>query len=266
MSLITRWLPPLRRCLVEELQHPLGRRLLGLLGDRNVPVFRPRQAFFQIARGRGRVRGVAAGDDQRGNIEAHEILGFGAGRGVAVEQGAAHAGDDELVGVDVLLGVGSAKARSCLMTEAQGPPRGSPPNGLPSLVTSATTASRPFCCTKARCSAKRWWLLRRYLAPPTGQYSSRLSVVCGMQRRRTPSRRSSAHAAAHDVRALDAEMIEQAFALRDVMRPGHALDAAARLAAFAAVEHDAGVFLRQVIEQLDLGVDALRASTSRSSR
>ncbi len=42
------------------------------------------------------------------------------------------------------------------------------------------------------------------------------------------------------------------------MRPGHALDAAARLAAFAAVEHDAGVVLRQMIEQLDLGVDALR--------
>ena len=54
------------------------------------------------------------------------------------------------------------------------------------------------------------------------------------------------------------QMVEQAFALRDVMRPGHGLDAAAGLAAFAAVEQDAGEVLRQMIEQLDLGVDALR--------
>src|SRR5712691_11639558 len=53
-------------------------------------------------------------------------------------------------------------------------------------------------------------------------------------------------------------MIEQSLALRDVVRPGHALDAAARLAAFAPVEHDAGVFFRQVVEQFYLGVDALR--------
>ena len=48
--------------------------------------------------------------------------------------------------------------------------------------------------------------------------------------------RAAAHAAAHEVRALDAEMIEQALALRDVVRPGDALDAAARLAALAPVE------------------------------
>src|SRR5262249_7758394 len=71
--------------------------------------------------------------------------------------------------------------------------------------------------------------------------------------------RAAPHAAAHDMRAFDPEVIEQAFALRDVMRPGDALDAAAGLAAFAPVEQDAGVALRQMIEQLDPGIDALRA-------
>jgi hypothetical protein len=70
--------------------------------------------------------------------------------------------------------------------------------------------------------------------------------------------RRAAHAATHQVRALDAEMIEQAFALRDEMLPGDALDPAARLAAFAAVEQDAGKTLWQMIKQLDPGVAAER--------
>ena len=105
----------------------------------------------------------------------------------------------------------------------------------------------------------------RYFAPPTGQYSTMLSIVRGMDHAER-RHRAAAHAAAHDVRALMPEMIEQSLALRDVMRPGHALDASARLAAFAAVEHDAGVFFRQVVEQLDPGVDAVRATISPRSR
>ena len=144
------------------------------------------------------------------------------------------------------------------MTEAQGPPRGSAPNGLPSLATSADHRLEAVllhegemlgeALVAARCGTWR--------RPPasTGPCSASSADAA------TPNaaHRTAAHAAAHEMRALDAEMVEQALALRHVVRPGHALDAAARLAAFAAVEHDAGVVLRQMIEQLDLGVDALR--------
>src|SRR5216684_436816 len=71
--------------------------------------------------------------------------------------------------------------------------------------------------------------------------------------------RAAAHAGAHDVRALDLQVLEQSLALRHVVRPGNAFDAAARLAALAPVEDDAAVFLRQVVEQLDAGVYALSA-------
>jgi len=70
--------------------------------------------------------------------------------------------------------------------------------------------------------------------------------------------RAAAHAAAHDVGALDLEMVQQSLALRHVLRPGHALDPAARRPAFAPVEQDAGVFFRQMVDELDLGVDAER--------
>src|SRR6185437_7579561 len=89
---------------------------------------------------------------------------------------------------------------------------------------------------------------------------------------RDPERgdRRAAHAAAHEVRALDAEMIEQRSSLRDVARPRDMLDAAPRLPAFAAVEDDAAVTRRQVVHQfhariyaearpfLDRGVEAAR--------
>ncbi len=81
----------------------------------------------------------------------------------------------------------------------------------------------------ARWSAKRLWVLMRYF-----------------------------HAAAHEMGALEFQVLEQALALRHVVRPGDALDSTARLPSLAPVENDAGVFLRQVIEQLDAGVHALR--------
>src|SRR5712691_10637679 len=70
--------------------------------------------------------------------------------------------------------------------------------------------------------------------------------------------RRAAHAAADEVRALDTQMLEQELPLPRVMRPGDELDAPGRLPALAPVEHDAAVFLRLVIEQLDARVDALR--------
>jgi hypothetical protein len=54
--------------------------------------------------------------------------------------------------------------------------------------------------------------------------------------------------AAHEMRARNAQMLEQPFALRDVMPPSDRLDPPARLAAFAPVEQDAGEMRRQMIE------------------
>jgi hypothetical protein len=71
--------------------------------------------------------------------------------------------------------------------------------------------------------------------------------------------RTASHAGAHDVRPRDIEMLEQPLALRSVMRPRDALDAAARLPTFSTVEDDAGVLLRQMFHGLDAGVHALRA-------
>ena len=87
------------------------------------------------------------------------------------------------------------------------------------------------------------------------EYEARDHVGMGHCKRR---HRRTAHAAAHQKGPRNVQMVEQSFALRDVMRPGHGLEAAAGLTAFAAVEQDAGVGLRQMVEELDLGVDALR--------
>src|SRR5260221_14535153 len=70
--------------------------------------------------------------------------------------------------------------------------------------------------------------------------------------------RAAAHTAAHEMGALEVEMLEQALPLGDVVRPGDALDAAARLPGFAPVEHDAAGFFRQMIEAPDPRVHALR--------
>ena len=59
------------------------------------------------------------------------------------------------------------------------------------------------------------------------------------------------------MRLVDAEMVEQALALFGVVRPGDGLDVPAGVAAFAPIEHDAAVVLGQVIEELDLLVDAV---------
>src|SRR5207253_5284812 len=68
----------------------------------------------------------------------------------------------------------------------------------------------------------------------------------------------AAHAAAHEVRALDAEMVEEPLGLQHEVLPADRLDASARLAAFAPVERDARVVLREVVERLHPGVDTER--------
>ena len=128
----------------QKLQHPLRRVRLRLLGDRHVPILAARQAFFEIARGRGRMRGIVAGDDRapecrgasdpraRRPARCRDRTACGPcrrRRACICRHSARHRP--------------SAKSASCLMTEAQGPPRGSVPKGLPSLPTRATTAFEP---------------------------------------------------------------------------------------------------------------------------
>ena len=48
------------------------------------------------------MRGVIAGNDQCRNIEAQQVFGLGAWRCIAVEQRSRHAGDDQLVTIDIL--------------------------------------------------------------------------------------------------------------------------------------------------------------------
>src|SRR6266851_10518125 len=93
---------------VQELQQPRRSGFLRLAVGQNVPVFGTRQAFFQIPGGGGRVRGVAARNDERGNLRAQHVLGLGARRGVAVEERAAHIGGELFVlfGVQLRVGVG----------------------------------------------------------------------------------------------------------------------------------------------------------------
>ena len=51
------------------------------------------------------MRFVLAGNDKRRDIETEQILGIGTRRGVAIDQRARHAGNDELVALDVELRV-----------------------------------------------------------------------------------------------------------------------------------------------------------------
>ena len=70
--------------------------------------------------------------------------------------------------------------------------------------------------------------------------------------------RATTHAAAEQVCAVLAEMLEQALALSDVIVPRDRLDAPAGLTGLATIEDDAAVRLWQMLEQLDARVDAER--------
>src|SRR5438552_1187264 len=67
---------------------------------------------------------------------------------------------------------------------------------------------------------------------------------------------TTSHTAAHKVRVFDIQMVQQSFALCGVMPPCHSFDAPAGLSALAPVKDDAGIFLRQVLENLDLWVNS----------
>ena len=70
--------------------------------------------------------------------------------------------------------------------------------------------------------------------------------------------RATAHAAAQQMRLLDIEMIEQALSLAHIVGPGDALNAPARLTAFAPIKNDALIMFGEMFQRLGLGVDAER--------
>src|SRR5262245_17320015 len=90
----------------QELEEASRGGFFGLAGNRHVPISGLGQALLQIPRRRRRMRGVAAGNDEGGQVHAHQVLGLGARRGVAVEERARQAGDDEPVALKVLPGIG----------------------------------------------------------------------------------------------------------------------------------------------------------------
>ena len=203
------------------------------------------------------MRLVAPGHDERRDVELHEGLRLGTRGGIAIEERAAHALDQVAV---------SAQVVSCVIRGERGVgayrrcPRSAARIGVERLAFLAHMSDHAVEAGAARESemlrealVRLHAVLRAADRPPQEHAHRRLRM-----RHRECHHARAAHAAAHHVRALDAQVLEQELSVPRVMRPGDELDASRRLAALAPVEHDAAEFLRQVLEQLDARVDALR--------
>src|SRR4051794_1348007 len=88
-------------------------------------------------------------------------------------------------------------------------------------------------------------VLRAAHGPPQNHAGRALRVV-----HREGHDRTAPHAAAHEMRALYAEMVQQPTALGDVVLPRDALHPASRLPRLAPIEHDAAIVLREMLQRL----------------
>jgi hypothetical protein len=203
------------------------------------------------------MRLVAAGDDERGDVEAQEVLRLRARRRVAVEEDARHGGDDELVFLDVELRV-SRGERAILLQDRR--PRAAARIGAEGLAVLRRQVDHGL---EAVLLHEREVLGETLLAldaifraadgPPEDHAHHRLRM-----RRGECDRDGATHAAADEMRALDLQVAEEAASLGGEVLPGDALDAPPRLPRLAPVVSDAHEFLRQVLEELHARVDAER--------
>ena len=188
------------------------------------------------------MRIVVPGHDKRRYFGMDQVLGRGAGGGIAVEQRVAHLFADANIRLGILGGIGLGEGGIAL---DDGGPRPAARVGAERLAVALHQIDdgfKPFATHEADMFGKA--LMARQAIFVTADRPIQDHARNQLRMRDAESRdRPATHAAAHDMRARNSQMIEQPFALGDEMHPGHALDAAAGLAAFAAVEQDAGEFL-----------------------
>ena len=203
------------------------------------------------------MRGVLAGHDQGGNVEPEQVLRFRPGDRVPVEQRPRHARDQDLVPLLVLT---AERVRERRVAPDDADP-GTDPGvlGEPAVGGEREVGHRrhgPF--GEIGQVPREPGVLR----DPVPSTSRGRVQHHGGGRFRPGGRENGGHrapdAAAHQVGAGDAEMVEQPLALGRVVRPGDPLDAAAGRARLAPVEQHARVGLGQLVHQPQPRVDAKR--------
>ncbi len=201
--------------------------------------------------------GIVTRHDERRTVQPEQILRLRARSGIPVEERACHAGDELDIAFDVLPRVRRSELR---IVSQDGHPR-SAARILSKRLRAALRQHHHL--LEAMLFDVRQMLgesrvavdsiLRAADRPPQHEAPRRLRV-----RNTKRDRGRAPHAAAQDVRAVDAEMLEQSISLLHVMRPRDPLDPAAGLTRFTSIEDDAHVRSRQVIEHLDPRVHAER--------
>src|SRR5579883_3464310 len=204
------------------------------------------------------MRGVAAGDDERRDLETQEVFGLRPGRGVAIEHRPSHPDDELLIAIGVLLHERFGEGR---IARDHGRPRTAPGidvERLAVLLHERDDGFETFTPDERQMLGKAFMAAHPILRAADRPIEDHAQGRVRMHHREGQDRRA-AHARAHDVGALDPQMLQQALSLGDVVGPGHALEPTARTTCLAPIEHDAGIPLRQMIEQLDRRIDPLRA-------
>jgi hypothetical protein len=203
------------------------------------------------------MRLVLARHDERGDVEPHQVLGLGTGRGVAIEERAAGARHHPLVMLNVqpriVVGEGG------IALDGRGP-RTSARIGAERLALAGDEIHyglQSILLHELEMLGEALLALDAIARAAHGPPQDHAEHALRMRDAECEHRRA-AHAPAHEVGLLDAEVVEQPAALRDVMAPRHPLHAPAGLPGLAPIEDDAGVLLRQVLHRLHARVDAER--------
>ena len=172
------------------------------------------------------MRRIAAGNHERSNLQPQQILGFCTGRGVAIEQRARHPRDQQPVTFRIELSI--RRGESGVVADHRGP----------------RTAARIFGKALAALASERGdfdhavlldigQMLREALVRidpifRTADRPVQQHARCRLRMRhgKRDDRRAT-HASAHQMRLRDPQVVEEAFALRDVVGPRDAFDTSA---------------------------------------